>query len=593
MAQLHKIVVGIDFGTTYSAAAWASTASPDHITLIGNWPTVGTRTHHSAPTEISYPGAHTGNTTDFQWGYDIPSTWLRLKWFKLLLETNDARVHSSMPLPQDMTPTDVARDYLSALYKHTMETLNRQNSKALMDTMKVEFVVTVPAVWSDAAKNRTRKAAETAGMGHHNLSLLSEPEAAAIYSIKIQDTGSIKVGNRIVVCDAGGGTVDLISYTVVALEPNLQVRECAVGTGEFAGSTYIDRNWETFLRSKLGEERYKSLSPETHQRIMRNFEEVKCAFEDRLEKDKFYVSIPTLGTVQEAERGLNVVHGEFEITREEIKSLFDPIVHQIIDLVSKQVYASSNGGNYTVSSVLLVGGFGESQYLFKRVRDWAALYNIETLQPRDAATAVVKGAVIRGLEKAMGQPSGNVVRLARRHYGTPMSTYFMEGVHNPDDAYTDPLTGKKMARNQISWFINKGDQLTDDKIISRPFTRSFRKYGGPWLDAMVACDLDRAPPRITPDVKSLCVITADLASVKKKSYERKWKNWRRYYTARYNLNMRILSGDMEFELIFDGASYGKCKVDFDAGLPAPAGSLPSKPSSSMFTRQRNVAEVPG
>jgi hypothetical protein len=55
-----------------------------------------------------------------------------------------------------------------------------------------------------------------------------------------------------------------------------------------------------------------------------------------------------------------------------------------------------------------------------------------------------------------------------------------------------------MARNQISWFINKGDQLTDDKTISRPFTRSFRKYSGPWLDAMVACDLDRAPPRITP-----------------------------------------------------------------------------------------------
>jgi molecular chaperone DnaK (HSP70) len=51
----------------------------------------------------------------------------------------------------------------------------------------------------------TRKAAETAGMGHHTLSLLSEPEAAAIYSIKIQGTGSIKVGNRIVVCDAGGG----------------------------------------------------------------------------------------------------------------------------------------------------------------------------------------------------------------------------------------------------------------------------------------------------------------------------------------------------------------------------------------------------
>ncbi|KAF8537474.1 hypothetical protein BDD12DRAFT_744792, partial [Trichophaea hybrida] len=312
MAGQHRIVVAIDFGTTYSALAWASTSSPNHISLIGNWPSAGTRTHHSAPTEISYHVP--GNTTDFTWGYDIAPNQRRLKWFKLLLETDDEKVHTSVPIPDGMTPTDVTRDFLSALYKHAMETLLRQNSAAVMSAVKVDFVLTVPAVWSDAAKNRTRKAAEEAGIGReHDLQLLSEPEAAAIYSFKVQQTGSINVGDRIVVCDAGGGTVDLISYAVVALHPDLRVTECAVGNGEFAaGSTYIDRAWEVFLKQRLGRH-YHSLRPENQQRAVKNFEEVKCAFEDRPEKERFYVSIPTMDTIDEP--GVRVQNGELEITR--------------------------------------------------------------------------------------------------------------------------------------------------------------------------------------------------------------------------------------------------------------------------------------
>ena len=43
----------------------------------------------------------------------------------------------------------------------------------------------------------------------HDLELLSEPESAAIYTFKSVDNSQsqIRVGNRIVVCDAGGGTV--------------------------------------------------------------------------------------------------------------------------------------------------------------------------------------------------------------------------------------------------------------------------------------------------------------------------------------------------------------------------------------------------
>ena len=51
-----------------------------------------------------------------------------------------------------MTAMDVTRDFLSALYQHAIETLWRQNGEAVMSMMKVDFVLTVPAVWSDTAK---------------------------------------------------------------------------------------------------------------------------------------------------------------------------------------------------------------------------------------------------------------------------------------------------------------------------------------------------------------------------------------------------------------------------------------------------------
>jgi hypothetical protein len=57
-----------------------------------------------------------------------------------------------------------------------------------------------------------------------------------------------------VVCDAGGGTVDLISYTVVKLEPVLEVKEAAPGTGGLCGSTYLNRRFQEYLESRLGQQ---------------------------------------------------------------------------------------------------------------------------------------------------------------------------------------------------------------------------------------------------------------------------------------------------------------------------------------------------
>ena len=110
-----------------------------------------------------------------------------------------------------------------------------------------------PAVWSDAAQAKTRYCAQQAGMGNgHRLQIVSEPEAAATYALDALDPHDIKVGDTFVLVDAGGGTVDLISYTVSALKPILKLEEAATGTGGLCGSTYLNRIFQEYLLSRFG-----------------------------------------------------------------------------------------------------------------------------------------------------------------------------------------------------------------------------------------------------------------------------------------------------------------------------------------------------
>lgn len=123
-------------------------------------------------------------------------------------------------------------------------------------------------------------------------------------------------------------TQDLISYTVLSIIP-LKVTECAVGTGkssleainrlkililcrtgDFCGSTYIDRNFEVLLQQRMGHH-YKSLRVETQQRIVKNFEEVKCAFRDKPDQNVYHVNVPTIDSIPEA----GIYGGEFQLTR--------------------------------------------------------------------------------------------------------------------------------------------------------------------------------------------------------------------------------------------------------------------------------------
>src|SRR5688572_17353611 len=112
---------------------------------------------------------------------------------------------------------DLVTDFIRLLGEHLMYTLKEKLGESVVKTTPFEYVVTVPAIWSDLAKDKTKQACERAlslsekGAPVH---LVSEPEAAAIYALHGLDPHGLKEQDTMVVVDAGGGTVDLISYTI-------------------------------------------------------------------------------------------------------------------------------------------------------------------------------------------------------------------------------------------------------------------------------------------------------------------------------------------------------------------------------------------
>lgn len=77
------------------------------------------------------------------------------------------------------TPEQVAGDYLGLLWAYTKEDICRCHGNDWEEIYSLSVVLTVPAIWSAVAKDRTLSAAKAAGLPH-NILLVTEPEAAAL-----------------------------------------------------------------------------------------------------------------------------------------------------------------------------------------------------------------------------------------------------------------------------------------------------------------------------------------------------------------------------------------------------------------------------
>jgi hypothetical protein len=232
--------------------------------VVKDWPSRHTNiaTKDKVPSEIAY------SPEGIEWGSLIAPNVQRHMWTKLELDRSQtgeaAKIFKELSLNSHGHPkqaVDIVSDYLAQVKDHLVMNLDNRYGKELWKTLPITLVVTVPAVWSDAAKDRTLQAVHKGGFNTTVFPQLkrtvttTEPEAAAIHTIQSL-RGSISdeqfaIGDGFVVCDMGGGTVDLISYRVAELEPTI-LEEATVGSGDQCGGTFVDRGFLRWLERRLG-----------------------------------------------------------------------------------------------------------------------------------------------------------------------------------------------------------------------------------------------------------------------------------------------------------------------------------------------------
>ncbi|KAI0437600.1 hypothetical protein F4803DRAFT_538014 [Xylaria telfairii] len=301
------IIIGIDFGTTHSGVCWAINEGDKKLRLITDWrnPRARNANEEKVPSKISYLDGKVN-----KWGYEVDVKQESFKWIKLLLEPEKkhsqtiAEVkHSNGLLTRlGMTADQVVRDYLKELWSYTREDIRKRMDEDDWESIYHRRVIlTVPAIWSHQAKDRTLRAAKEAGLPN-DIHIVTEPEAAALATLKNKAAeNTLQPGDAFIVCDAGGGTVDLISYKVRSTKP-LQLEECAIGDGGLCGSVFLDMALERYIAGLVGQEVYSALKSENKDKMLRDFEfGVKRAFNGNSHQD---YSVDLKGIEDNEEEGI-------------------------------------------------------------------------------------------------------------------------------------------------------------------------------------------------------------------------------------------------------------------------------------------------
>ncbi|KAL6356472.1 hypothetical protein LRP88_10069 [Fusarium phalaenopsidis] len=466
------LIIGIDFGTTYSGVAYSRRKNTPK--LITNWKNLRNfnQDKEKVPSTVFYNQMTAG---EFSWGHAVPIGEDVLRWLKLLLvDENDLppkirdspHVATARALIRQLkkTPVEVIGDHLGELWKHSRENIMRAVGQRVFKIARLHFVVTLSAIWPHYARTRMEEALVRAGIreprpaGETIVDFISEPEAAALACLEgSSDEIDLKPGQHLIVCDAGGGTADIITYTILKMDP-LTVRESVRGDGDLCGAMFLDESLiPPDIKVKMGDS------------------ELRKIMNDEWE------------------------HG--------IKSA----IAQIEKLVEEQIKQVKEKYRRKPKYLILVGGFGKSKFLYECLQEKLGK-KIEILQDSngDPWTAVVRGAVYHGLVRSKMSDNLSVAiesRISRYSYGTLVNAMpFDATMHEQEDRFYCSGNQAWLAGNQTMWFVDINETASAHKPHKFTCWQELSSPDDEVVVDIIFSDAETPPKRQDGTVKPLRVV---------------------------------------------------------------------------------------
>jgi hypothetical protein len=455
----HKYIIGIDLGTTHCVVAYTDAAPPEdeapevRLFQIPQVVAPGEVTAQSLLASfLLLPGEH-----------DVPEGALALPWndeidyavgeyarsrgaelpARLVSSAKSWLSHRGVDRTQPILPFEAPPDArrvspVDAMARYLEHILNAWNHEMARDDDEARFerqeiYLTVPASFDAVARELSVQAAQAAGLQH--FTLLEEPQAAFYAWLEAQGDDwreSINVGDRILVCDVGGGTSDFSLIEVTEEEGNLDLRRVAVGDHILLGGDNMDLTLAYAVRAKLAQ---RGTQIDTWQ-FRGLWHSCRKAKEKLLgNPDLESEPVVVLG------RGSSLIGGTIrtELTRDEIESILlqgffpiggadefpqqkaqvgvremglpyasDPaITRHLASFLNRQAGGQSwdgaeNGRRYP-SAVLFNGGVMKASPLRRQVlnalRQWSGDEDLRELRAVDLDLAVALGAAYYGLAR--------------------------------------------------------------------------------------------------------------------------------------------------------------------------------------------------
>ncbi|KAL9548897.1 hypothetical protein MBANPS3_005462 [Mucor bainieri] len=482
----YPVIVGIDFGTTYSGCCYAFAQNEEVIDIV-KWPKQNNQVYPKTPTLSLY---RKGSPQLVEWGHGARRLAMKpnnadsmlLSKFKLYLDEHLQQTE----LGNGLNIIDVIADYLRAFHLHVCTELLK-GFAGNYDQSRFRYCLTVPAMWSDRAKATMREAAIRAGLINttdhpDRLMLISEPEAAALYCEKKSEQFNLRHGQRFMICDAGGGTVDLIVFEIN--EPpgeRRTLKEVTNGHGGSCGSGFLDLRMREYLKRKFSH--YHTINDSAMELIMDTFVNVIKPDFDGVE-DHFLDLPASMGLGDLTDNDIGLDNGSLCLPAEELREyVFEPVIRQVLDLIKGQLAQSPQ-----LEAIFLVGGFGQSNYLFRRVEDeFANQVGMIGVPPR-GELAVVRGAVYFGLN-----PQIVTERVSRRTYGVETRMLFQDDIDPPEYSVMGG-DQKRYCRQRFSVYVHQGQSIKVDECVSKNFVIS---YPNDTDSDLFAFDGEGQPPRLT------------------------------------------------------------------------------------------------
>ncbi|KAI8891030.1 actin-like ATPase domain-containing protein [Backusella circina FSU 941] len=506
-----RYFIGIDFGTTYSGAAFALEGSKS-VTDIKNWPNQRGNNYPKAPTVILY-----NDKCEYidRWGegakrlYTSPrNQYAMIRNFKLLLtekiqEPDQAKLFK----PMQLIP-----EYLESFHAHIMKEIN--SAVKDLDPNNITYCFTVPSMWGEMSKQIFVDAIIQSGIINRDdiderLRLISEPEAAALYCEQsFQDQFQMSKGQRFLICDAGGGTVDVVTFEVNQKTNKKYIAERTGGDGKNCGSIALDLNFEEYIMNVFRKNNIPLIASAIEELVQKFVTEVKPNFNYAHDPANFSIEFALPSSLQISTDTLeNTELFEDEILcipyEDMCRFIFDPVVNQTVDLIAQHLEKLPEESRQ-VDAMLLVGGFGQSTYLLHKVQErFLNKYTQFVGVPPEGEMAVARGAVYFCLNPEMvnHRPSRHTYGLGFNDVPEDKSKIVEKGFNGKD---TIALRFLPFAERKVSIF--------EDLVKERKVYFNYPCHGEIHI---FSSNTDTAPQYVT-HAKQLWVLPLDFTKIQGK-----------------------------------------------------------------------------